>query len=176
MPSPPRPRGAARLVVTLALPAVAAGFLVPGAPPSRAAATAAATHAGPPPPFPHTRSSSSSFLPRRAQRADNNDDEEEEVVYGGGGDEELDFGDWVEPWLNAESRDVMRISFNCYDEDGRMLIDPWLLSELLLETGAYSSQIEDAAKGSKEEVRVGWLGWAWLGIDSVVDTIDLTPL
>jgi hypothetical protein len=64
--------------------------------------------------------------------------------------------EWVEPWLGAESRDVMRITFNCYDEEGRMLIDPWLLSELLLETGAYSSQIEDAAKGSKEEVRRRW--------------------
>jgi len=59
----------------------------------------------------------------------------------------------------------MRIAFNCYDERGRMLIDPWLLSELLLETGAYSSQIEDAAKGSREEVRgtrgVAWRGMAW---------------
>lgn len=86
------------------------------------------------------------------------------VVYGG--EEDFDLGDWVEPWLNAESRDVIRISFNCYDEDGRMVIDPWLLSELLLETGAYSSQIEDAAKGSKEEVRprllmylVQWIEW-----------------
>lgn len=35
-----------------------------------------------------------------------------------------------------------------------MVIDPWLLSEFLLETGAYSSIIEDAAKGSKEEVSI----------------------
>lgn len=35
-----------------------------------------------------------------------------------------------------------------------MVIDPWLLSELLLETGAYSSQIEDAAKDTKEETPI----------------------
>lgn len=146
MPAPSAaPRATAVLVAFLALPTLPAGFLILSA---RARA-----------PFPivpavhHGSSRSSSLQPRRAQRA-GEEEEEEEVVYGGvGSDEEkVDLGDWVEPWLNAESKDLLRISFNCYDEEGRMLIDPWLLSELLLETGAYSSQIEDAAKGSKEEV------------------------
>ena len=86
-------------------------------------------------------------------------EEDEPVVIELGG---ANFDEWVEPWLDAVSRDVLRVTFDCYDGANRMVIDPWLLSELLLETGAYSSQIEDAAKGSDEEVRAcarltGWL-------------------
>ena len=61
--------------------------------------------------------------------------------------------EWVEPWAGAESNDLLRIVFDCYERD-KMVIDPWLLSELLLETGAYSSQIEDAAKDTKEETPI----------------------
>jgi hypothetical protein len=61
--------------------------------------------------------------------------------------------EWVEPWAGTESSDLVRIVFDCYEKD-KMVIDPWLLSELLLETGAYSSQIEDAAKDTKEETPI----------------------
>lgn len=61
--------------------------------------------------------------------------------------------EWTEPWTGAESNDLVRIIFDCYEKD-RMLIDPWLLSELLLETGAYSSQIEDAAKDTRDETPI----------------------
>lgn len=60
---------------------------------------------------------------------------------------------WVEPWAGTESSDLVRIVFDCYEKD-KMVIDPWLLSELLLETGAYSSQIEDAAKDTKDETPI----------------------
>lgn len=157
------PRATALLVGYLAFPDLLVGFLIPSARARPHVPIVPAAHHS------SSRSSIRRLLPRQAQRPD----EEEVVIYGGGGgagagseeDDGLDLGDWVEPWLNAESKDVLRISFNCYDEEGRMLIDPWLLSELLLETGAYSSQIEDAAKGSKEEVWIsrpsllGLNGW-----------------
>ncbi len=62
--------------------------------------------------------------------------------------------EWVEPWAGAESNDMVRIVFDCYDDKDTMVIDPWLLSELLLETGAFSSQIEDAAKDTTDETPI----------------------